>query len=301
VPNHTLRASYNEAFRSPSVINSYLDATIAFTAAPLPWRFPGDADGNIDLVEEHVTAYEVGYVGTFDNRLILTVSAYENTTEDVIDFYSSRYYGPGNLPPVLNPATGIGVPFPINFCFNVPRGVPLPPQLAFCALVGGGLGPNPAAGFLGVPSNFSYRNVGETKDTGVELSFNQSVGESWSWFANASWQDEPEFEGLTPAEEQTQNLPPEWRGNIGVSFDNGRFFWGANANYQDEAFWADVPFATGTTDSFTMVNVSLGMRFMDEQVSVSILGANIFDEDVQQHVFGDIISRKITGQVGFRF
>jgi len=32
-----------------------------------------------------------------------------------------------------------------------------------------------------------------------------------------------------------------------------------------------------------------------------VIGANIFDEEVQQHVFGDIISRKITGQVGFHF
>jgi iron complex outermembrane receptor protein len=302
VPNHTLRASYNEAFRTPSVINSYLDATIAFTAAPLPWRFPGDADGNVALDEEQIEAVEVGYVGSFQNRMILTVAAYENVTKDSIDFYNSAYYGPGNLPPVLDPATGIGVTFPLHLCFNVPRGAPLPPQLAFCQVfVGGGLAPNPAVGFTGVPSDFSYRNVGETTDRGVEFSLQQRVGEAWSWFFNASWQDEPEFKGLTPAEELTQNLPPEWRGNVGISFDNGSWFWGANANYQDEAFWADVPFATGTTDSFTIVNVSLGVRLMSEQISLSILGNNIFDEDVQQHIFGDIISRKITGQIGFRF
>ena len=39
VPNHTFRISYNEAFRSPSVINNYLDATI-LVGAPLGGRTP---------------------------------------------------------------------------------------------------------------------------------------------------------------------------------------------------------------------------------------------------------------------
>ncbi|HLF55825.1 MAG TPA: TonB-dependent receptor [Thermoanaerobaculia bacterium] len=288
VPNQSFRVSYNEAFRSPSVINSYLDATILIDLAPLPFLVPATAIGNVVLDEEHVTAYEVGWVGSFSNRVIATVSAYENTTEDSIDFYTSATYGPGNLPPPFNPATGVGIPPALIPCFLFAPGT-FPP----CALVGGGL-----AGLA--PSDFSYRNIGETTDRGVELSIQQRVGEDWSWFFNASWQDDPEFKGI-PDAATSQNLPPEWRGNLGFSFDNGSYFWGANANYQDEAYWADVPFATGTTDSFTMVNISLGMRLMSEQISLSILGNNVFDEDVQQHIFGDIISRKITGQVGFRF
>ncbi len=50
-----------------------------------------------------------------------------------------------------------------------------------------------------------------------------------------------------------------------------------------------------------MVNVSLGVRLAAERVTLQILGSNIFDEDVQQHIFGDIISRKVIGQIGFRF
>ena len=37
------------------------------------------------------------------------------------------------------------------------------------------------------------------------------------------------------------------------------------------------------------------------RLPVKVSSANVFDEDVQQHIFGDIISRKVTGQVGFRF
>jgi iron complex outermembrane receptor protein len=286
VPRHTFRASYNQAFRSPSVINSYLDATILIDLAPLPFLVPAHADGNAVLDEETLTAYEVGYVGTF-GRTILSVAAYRNETEDSIDFFTAGVYGPGNLPPVFDPATGIGIPPSVLPCFLFAPGT-FPP----CALVGGGL-----SGLA--PSDFSYRNIGQTIDRGVEFSIQQRVGDNWSWFFNASLQDEPEFEGIPSVADQNQ--PPEWRGNFGLSYDQGNFFWSANANYQDEAYWADVPFAVGTTDSFTMVNAGIGVRLMGEQLTLQVLGNNIFDEDVQQHFFGDIISRKITGQIGFRF
>jgi len=288
-PGHTFRVSYNKAFRSPSVINNYLDATILVGQAPL--LLPATADGNVDLSEETLTAYEVGYVGSFTNRMIFTIAAYRNVTKDSIDFYTSRNYGPTNLPIGLIPP-------------------PLPPTLYACFLFkpgtgpltcpNRGLAPAPELGFDGIPSNFSYRNIGETTDQGVELSLQQRVGQDWSWFLNTSYQKDPTFKGIDDPE-TSQNRAPTWRGNVGLSYDNGSWFVGANANYQGEAYWADVPFATGTTDAFTIVNLSLGIRLMSEQLSLSILGNNIFDERAQQHIFGDIISRKITGQIGFRF
>jgi len=280
VPNHTFRLSYNEAFRTPSVINGYLDATILVGSPPLV--LPANANGNVELVEEHLTAYEVGYVGTFDNGTILSIALYQNTTEDSIDFYTSNYYGPANLPIGLIPP-------------------PLPPSLAFCFLFAPGTGPAtcPNRGLAGLfPSNFSYRNIGETKDQGVEFSVQRRTG-PWSWFLNASWQDEPEFEGLDDTSDQ--NIPPEYRANAGLSWDGGTFFTSVNVNYQDEAFWADVPLAVGFTDAFTQVNAAIGVRLLDERMTLQVIGSNIFDEDVQQHYYGDIISRKITGQIGFRF
>ncbi|MDQ1346658.1 MAG: outer rane receptor for ferrienterochelin and colicin [Acidobacteriota bacterium] len=287
--HHTFRVSYNEAFRSPSAINNYLDATILVGAAPL--LLPATAIGNVDLVEEHLTAYEIGYVGSFDNGVTMTIAAYHNVTEDSIDFYTSQVYGPTNLPLGLIPP-------------------PLPPSLAFCFLFPAGTGPatcpnrglapNPAIGFTGIPSDFSYRNIGETTDQGVEFTLQQRIGTDWSWFANVSWQDEPSFKGIDDAE-TSQNRPPEWRGNLGLSFDNGGFFVNTNVNYQDEAYWADVPLAVGFTEAFTQVNLAVGFRLLDERMTLQVIGSNIFDEDIQQHYYGDILSRKITGQVGFRF
>ena len=301
-PHHTFRVSYNEAFRSPSVINNYLDATILVGSPPLvlPAHAQGPSLFGNDLVEEHLTAYEVGYVGTFDNGLTLTLAAYRNKIKDSIDFYTARYYGgPTNLPIGLIPAP---LPPTTAFCFLIP---PTPRPFAPANLQGcppvGVVAGIPLVGFAGLfPSDFSYRNIGKTTDQGVELSLQQRIGNNWSWFANASWQDDPEFEGIDDAE-TSQNRAPTWRANLGVSFDQGFFFVNANANYQDEAYWADVPLAVGTTDAFTQVNLAVGFRFLDERMTLQVIGSNIFDEEIQQHYFGDIISRKVTGQLGFRF
>ena len=70
--NHTIRVSYNRAYRSPSVINNFLDVTIAeplnlgaFSPQlagriyPIPIR----SVGNQDLNETSVDAHEIGYSG----------------------------------------------------------------------------------------------------------------------------------------------------------------------------------------------------------------------------------------------
>ncbi len=308
--HHTFRLSYNEAFRTPSVINSYLDASILVGSNTL--SVPAVAQGpsllGIDLKEEHLTAYEVGYVGTFDNGMTLTLAAYENTTEDSIDFYTAQYYGGANIPAFVAPA---GLPQALRFCFAIPPSpaAAVPLQFRGCpgpvpGLVGLGAPPpgHPLFGlYNGFPSNFSYRNIGETKDKGVELSLQHRM-RNWNWFMNASWQDEPEFKGLDSTSEQ--NLPPEWRANAGLSYDVGAWFVNTNVNYQDEAFWGDVnlgPSTVGFTDAFTMVNAAVGVRLLDERLTLQVIGNNIFDEEVRQHFFGDIISRKVTGQVSFRF
>ena len=280
--HHTFRVSYNEAFRTPSAINSYLDVAIVNALSPTV-LVPAFANGNVGLVEEHMTAYEVGYVGTFHNGLMFSVAVYRNETEDTIDFFTADVWRAGNLPPAS--AT-------------------LPPQLVPCFNFAPGTGPAgcPLRG-LGMlfPSSFSYRNIGQQTDQGVELTLNQRIGSEWSWFLNASWQDTPEFEGLSAAEEASQNRAPEWRGNAGLSYDSGPFFWSANVNYQDEAYWADVLNYRGPTDAFTQVNAAIGFRVLDERLTLQVIGSNIFDEEIQQHLFGDIISRKVTGQIGFRF
>jgi outer membrane receptor protein involved in Fe transport len=325
VANHTFRLSYNEAFRTPSVINNYLDADILVGPPSGAFVIPAAARGpellGLDLVEEHLTAYEVGYVGSFANGLSLSIAAYENQTEDSIDFFTAARYGqqPGgtillpatvilspetiaNLPPGVPPAVVAAL---FRQCFAIgPTPQPLAPgPLQACPVVGVVPGTNiPVVGFGGLfPAQFSYRNIGETTDRGVEVALQQRRG-AWSWFLNASWQDDPEFEGIADTSEQ--NIAPEWRANAGFGYDTGPWFLNLNVNYQDEAFWGDValsPATVGFTDSFTLLNVGIGVRMLDERLTLQVIGANVTDEEARQHFFGDIISRKVTGQLGLRF
>src|SRR5690606_33843729 len=179
----------------------YLDVSILQQADSL--EIPADAFGNPLLDEERLTAYEVGYAGILGEAIRFTVDVYRNEIKDSIDFYVVDTYGPGNLP-----APSPGVPAQVVPCFAFAPGT--------------GPGACPFGGLAGlVPSDYSYRNIGKTVNRGIELAFNRNYG-LWGWFANLSWQDEPDITGV-PLDEV--NLPPEWRLNLGVDRDVGRHFW----------------------------------------------------------------------------
>ena len=276
-PDHTIRVSYNEAFRTPSAINNYLGISILQPLAP-GVAAVADAFGDPALTEESLEAYEIGYVGYLDNGMAVSLAAYRNETKDSIDFFVVDLYGPTNLP-----APGPTMPPTLIPCFTLPPGT------------------NPACplgGLAGVvPSDYSYRNIGRTIDRGLEFSLDQAM-DDWYWWVNLSWQDDPDISGADPAD---VNRAPEWRANVGIGQQVGRFFWDASVNYQDEAYWADVLFARATTDAFTQVNASVGWRFRDDSLTLKLIGQNIFDEELQQHIFGDIIDRRIDAQISFSF
>lgn len=268
-PNHNFRISYNKAFRAPSLVENYLDTAIV-NAITLPgvgqYVFPTASLGNPNLTEEKQTSYEIGYVGTFNNKVTFTTAVYRNEREDETDFYAASYYTAANPPPRW----------------------PLPPIF---------LNFPPLAGAL--PAMFTYRNIGEKINKGVELSLDVRPNRTWRFNFNYSYQDRPEVTGIDPDE---INLPPKNRFNASVGYDSDTFFADAVVNYVDEAFWTDVLDARfwGTTEEYTSANLTVGYRF-NEHVTFSVIGNNITDERIQQHVFGDIISRRVTGNVKFAF
>ena len=124
-----------------------------------------------------------------------------------------------------------------------------------------------------------------------------------------SYQDEPEVSGIEQVTlpngtvRDAVNTPPEHRFNAGFGYDGDRLFANGNVNWVDEAFWTDVLDERfwGPTDSYAQVNLGFGVRLKGDQTTISVTAQNIFDEEVLQHVFGDIISRKVSGQLLFRF
>ena len=63
---------------------------------------------------------------------------------------------------------------------------------------------------------------------------------------------------------------------------------------------ADLRFA-GVTNSFTLVNGGFGVRWLGDKVVTSLKVTNLGNEEVQQHIFGDILRRQVVGEVRITF
>ena len=283
-PDHNFRISYNEAFRAASVVENFLSIEIRNTVllpaappllpAPTPFVFPTRTAGNPRLTEEILEAYEIGYVGTFaEGRGTVTVAVYRNEITDGIDFFDAEFYDSFNPPPDWPLPPFIPTPFGL---------IPTVPEDTF-------------------PSLFTYRNIGEQINEGFEFSLDYRPDLNWRFGFNYSFQDEPE--ASAEIEPGTIIIPAENRFNFSLAYSGEKFFSDLNVNYVDEAFWTDVLDSRfhGTTEDYTMVNLSLGVRLMDDRVTLSVIGVNVFDDEILQHIFGDVISRKVSGQVSFKF
>ena len=270
---HAFRLSYNRAYRSPSVINNFLDVTVvepvnlgAFSPAlagrvyPLPIQ----SVGNTELTEEKLDAYEVGYTGFIAGRATLSAAFYMNKVKNSIFFseLTGERYTASRQPP----------------------GWPLPP--AVIALI-------PGASF---PARFTYLNFGHMTQKGLELGIDSAVNRYVNLFANYSWQGEPDPEDFDISE---LNLPAENRFNVGVGFNYQRVLANVSVNYSGDSFWQDVLDARyhGTTEAYTLINGGFGLRWANDQLTTSVKFINLANQDVQQHVFGDVMKRQIIGEV----
>jgi outer membrane receptor for ferrienterochelin and colicins len=322
-PDHSLRVSFNKAFRSPSAVNNFLDQKIfapipSINLAPLavliPQLVPGPQGqalaslvpltpirlivrnvGNPDLKQESLTAYEVSYTGTFKSRTSIGLAVYQNDSDDNINFTTITPSAtfPAGIPPfdVYTPANSgeccapFGIPGPL-YGFLVQAhipGFPLPRTVS------------------------TYLNLGPLRQRGFEASLDHRFNHDFSASANYSFQAKPK--PLTPAAGQLPYLteeialPPRNRFNASVSWNTERFLGSAGVNYADKAFWSDVlnsPFH-GFTKAYTMVNATFGVKWAKGKVTTSLKGTNLANQKIQQHVFGDLIKRSIFAEVRATF
>ena len=54
-------------------------------------------------------------------------------------------------------------------------------------------------------------------------------------------------------------------------------------------------------NAYTLVDGGFGVHSVDRKMTVAFRGKNLFNRPVQQHVFGDVIRRTVTGEVRFEF
>lgn len=264
---HVLRASFNRAYRAPSLLDNYTDLVLnsvidlgAITGIPgLPiYSFPFRSIGNLDLQEERLDQIEIGYGGRFGD-LGVELAVYRSVTKDLLDFYPSVFYSPTDPPP----------------------GWPLPPGLL---------------ALLPLPKEFTFRNVGEVRNRGFEVGLRGYLSPAAELYANYTWMAEPRPEGISLDD---INVPPEHRLTLGLTGFLHPWFYGASVHYVGEAIWNDVLDARfhGATPAFTTLDAMVGYRLPNELGELTLRGTNLTDEPFQQHVFGDVIGRRIL--VGF--
>ena len=57
----------------------------------------------------------------------------------------------------------------------------------------------------------------------------------------------------------------------------------------------------GVTKAYTMVNAGVGVRWAGDKIVTSLKVINLGNEEVQQHIFGDLVKRQIVGEARFTF
>ena len=285
----TIRLSYNRAFRAPSAINNNLN-TVVTNAIPLGlfnpafgatvFRVPTAAVGNPDLQEERMDAYEIGYSAAINHRVILSAAWYYTKLTDEIFFTqvcslpaascdAAGNYGPlsppAGWPAVLNPAwaalyTGLATGAPVRF-----------------------------------PTGFTYLNLGEVKQQGIELGIDASLTGTLSAFMNYSYQKDPDPNFAL----SELNLAPNNRFSTGFTYSGSRLFGSASLSYAGEAFWQDVLDSrfVGTTRPQTTINGSIGARWSDGRYITTLKVVNLTNRQVLQHVFSDVARRQIVGEL----
>jgi len=150
-----------------------------------------------------------------------------------------------------------------------------------------------------LPSRFTYLNLGTVKDKGVELGVDASVNRYVNVFTNYSYQWKP----WRPRRSSTTSTAGEEPRQRGLQLQLLPFLGNLAMNYTDSAYWQDVLDVrfSGKTEAFTLLNGGFGVRWADGRVTTSIKGTNLANQEVMQHVFGDVLKRQVVGEVRFRF
>jgi hypothetical protein len=239
---------------------------------PANYQLPVNAVGNPELEEQLLDAFEVGYSGVV-GRTVISAAVYRNWLQNEINFLLTTPYTAA----------------------NPPGNWPVSP-LVIALLAGRG---------IVFPSRATYQNFGKYSNHGFELGVQSPVNQYVDLFANYSWQSDPDIDESEPnaVPPGELNLPPTHRFSAGGAFTYGRFLGNLSVTFTDDAFWQDVlgPGFQGTTDAYTLVNAGFGVKWAGDRVTTSLKIVNLGNDDVQQHVFGDITKRQFVGEIRVQF
>jgi outer membrane receptor for ferrienterochelin and colicins len=292
---HAVRLSFNRAHRSASAIDNFVDISLIGGFLPLGMidprlgnqQFPivTHSFGKTDLKAEVLTGWELGYTGLFAKRTNLGLAVYLNDSDHVINNLQSA-----------SALMAAGVE-PFYTSQNPPPGWPLPPSVIDRLAQEG----------IYLPAKVQTLNYGKVRNRGFEAWIDQPLSPIFSAFANYSYQATPQTRSaLTdPYHYPAMSLPvpPRDRFNWGLNLHSKHYIGSFSLNHAGKSFWTDArdPSFYGFTKSYTMVNGDFGVRWAEGKVTTLIKAINLLNDDIQQHIFGDILKRRIFGELQFGF
>jgi outer membrane receptor protein involved in Fe transport len=282
-PGQTFRVSYNRAYMAPNVMHNYWQQDMmswwdlgtiihpVLAGYSYPWRI----EGNRNLKATLLNAYEAGYSADMANgRVHLGAAFYIN---DIMrDIYAAQVASYTSQ--------------------NPPLGWPLPPAVLDMLIAANAFGPG-----LGLPSLNVLQNRSEgnkIRNKGIELSADARLSRAIDVFSSYSWQAKPDVTGFDIS---GINLPPTNRFGVGLNFDYKRNMGSVSVSHVGRAYWQDVSFYGGFTKAYTVVNLSAGVRLDRSGKYIAMLKvSNLGNALVQNHIYGDILKRQITGEFRMR-
>jgi outer membrane receptor protein involved in Fe transport len=265
VTHQVFRASYNRAYVAPSFLENYFyyptETVIGLPTGP--YALPFVSQGNQDLDPLTLDAFEVGYTGMVGSRATFGAAFYRNRTKGIITLVPTELYTPGDPPP----------------------GWPLPPE---------------ALAAIPLPKTLTEMNLGEIKDRGFELSADVQLPAGLSMYANYSLQTEPRPTDELPIQ---INIPSRHRVNVGAAYSRGRYFGTLSVAVASRAFWADVQPFSGYTDGYALVNGGAGVRLWTGRsaLELSVKAIDIGNQAIRQHIFSDVLRRRVVAQARIDF
>ena len=281
--NHSLRATYNQAFQVPNYSEFFLRvpagaANVSLFRSPLNpnGTIPILARGNPALNVEKITGYEIGYKGIFfDKKVFVTVDGYMN---DAKDFITDLLQGVNPEYPFVAPA---------GFAGNPALEAAIRAQAPGLTQVNG----RPAI-------VVSYTNAGKVEEKGVEVGVNYYVDDevlltgNWTWY-DFKVKEQKAGDILLPnAPKHKFALGFSWTRPDGIEL-------AINARNVQAFRWAAGLFA-GNVRAYTLVNISGGWRINDNY-RLGVTVSNAFDNRTYQLFGGSIIGRQAIASITATF
>jgi outer membrane receptor for ferrienterochelin and colicins len=304
--DHTLRASYGEAFQVPNYSEFFLRVDVAppITAlAPIegicalggvscgfdqPVRILATGNPNLDV--EKVQTFELGYSGVINRKAYLTLDLYRNDYDNFITDLITRFQPElGGLFNDLFPP------------YQPPAGLPAPLAATLLGTLQGALGPqfvflsnDPLTGApILVP--VSYINFGQAEASGAEVGLNYYISDDWVFDLAYAYFDFDVAQQL-PADPVLPNTAKN-KYSLGISYLGRTFDASLKYRHTDGFDWNAGVFR-GPVPGYEVTSLSANYRFTDNWM-VGIDVSNVFNDQDYQSFGGDLVGRRALARIRY--